>query len=42
MIRDDPTIMDNALNKPSRNDENTISNLNKKEELENRVSNTIQ
>ena len=26
--------MDNVLNKPSRNDENTNSNLDKKEELE--------
>ena len=33
-IRDDPTIMDNVFNMTSRNDENTNSNLNKKEELE--------
>ena len=39
-IWDDPTIMDNVLNMTSRNDENTNSNLNKKEELETkRVSN---
>ena len=33
-ILDDPTIMDNVLNMTSRNDENTNSNLNKKEELD--------
>ena len=33
-IQDDPTIMDNVLNMTSRNDENTNSNLDKKEELE--------
>ena len=41
-ILDDPTIMDNVFNITSRNDENTNSNLNKKEELGARVSNTIQ
>ena len=34
VILDDPTIMDNVFNITSRNDENTNSNLNKKEELE--------
>ena len=34
VIQDDPTIMDNVFNITSRNDENTNSNLNKKEELE--------
>ena len=34
VILDDPTIMDNVFNITSRNDENTNSNLNKKEELD--------
>ena len=34
VILDDPTIMDNVFNITSRNDENTNSNLNKKDELD--------